>query len=1154
MRTVILIFFSLVAFYPLLAQPSYSISNAIVFECDAIFLDSEAGNPGGNYGHNENFIFTICVPQADSIVLTFNSFCTELNFDILRFFDGPDTLSPSVGIPFSGTNVPPAIVAQSGYLTVHFKSDGNVSCSGWDASWTSVVTQPPDPIIDSFYNPTCNMTTLRMSFDFPLNCDSLASGSAFLSGPSAPSVVNIIPINCVNDTTSVIELQFSGPIIQSAVYGVTINATFLDLCDNPWELMVNGNFTVDDCPLQVVLLANSTTICEGECTDIFADASGGDLVSYVYTWSPALPAGPGDHTVCPATTTTYFVTVTDASGSPPAMDQITINVNPLPVIAPAGPFCETDSLQTLIANPVGGTWSGPGIVNSINGIFDPNGSGPGIHNVMYSVNGCSSSESIIVNPAYAGPDEAACPGSGPFAVSGFNPAGGTWSGPNISPGGLFTPSVSGVYVVEYTVSGCPPSQKAILVDSIIIPQRDTSCENQNAFELPFSPYGGSWSGNGILNSSSGLFDPPSAPPGINELVYSLNGCSDTLEMNMVQIFAGWNINACPSEAPVTLSNFDPPGGNWSGPGITDPVNGVFDPSYNGYINSTVDLVYSIGGCTDTITVFVRITDIATSVYNAMCESDSIVILNWNNTMRNPWGGNWSGPGIINPNTNGEFDPSVAGAGNHKIYYSVNSCIDSMVIPVNPDPNLTDTTFCVSEDPALLPVDIGGGLWSGTGIINNSTGEFDPGIAGAGQHTIGYATTNGCWDVMTVTVTPAPTLSINGLDNSYCFQDTLVAVSGAPAGGSFTGLSGNFFNPFNSGPGIHSISYTYCGVTTTSLVSVNDSLSIIVPFADTTLCEGDFVRLLVNANGGFPSYYNFEWSNGLGNGSSILIQPPVSDQYYVIVSDICTEPDTAFIDVDVEAPFIISFDTSDKLCFGDENGFAEALVSPIGTYTYRWNDEKNSETALIKAAAGRFYTVTVTSAYGCEETAQVKVPAYNRVIADFSVTPDRECIILYDATIQIVDKSEGGTVGFWGFGDGNFAFYTPLDNPIYNYEDAGIYNISLDIQNEFGCSGVHSEEVCIENASFVNIPTGFSPNGDGVNDKFYVYPFNVDDIEIRIYNRLGDELFYTNDPDEGWDGSFFGRPQKMAVYAVSVQFYNKAESEYQVISSTLTLLR
>lgn len=73
---------------------------------------------------------------------------------------------------------------------------------------------------------------------------------------------------------------------------------------------------------------------------------------------------------------------------------------------------------------------------------------------------------------------------------------------------------------------------------------------------------------------------------------------------------------------------------------------------------------------------------------------------------------------------------------------------------------------------------------------------------------------------------------------------------------------------------------------------------------------------------------------------------------------------------------------------------------------------------------------------------------------------------------------------------------------------------------------------------VYVPTAFTPNGDGLNDVFYIegYPMKV--MEFWVYNRWGEQLFYTQDPKSGWDGRRFQNgeisPQDLYLYKTSVK--------------------
>ncbi|QMU30988.1 DUF7948 domain-containing protein [Adhaeribacter radiodurans] len=196
-------------------------------------------------------------------------------------------------------------------------------------------------------------------------------------------------------------------------------------------------------------------------------------------------------------------------------------------------ICLPNSPVTLIPTPAGGTFTGPGITGDV---FDPAVAGIGTHTITYTIGnatGCASisTQQVVVGETpvvVAGPDARICSGSSPIQLTGFSPAGGTWSGTGVSSTGLFTPteSMSGTYVLTYTVTAnnCTASAtKTIIIDP-------TSAFTQGPDQLvcadsaPFMitdamPLGGTWSGNGV--SPAGLFTPGPQVIGTNVLTYTV---------------------------------------------------------------------------------------------------------------------------------------------------------------------------------------------------------------------------------------------------------------------------------------------------------------------------------------------------------------------------------------------------------------------------------------------------------------------------------------------------------------------------------------------------------------------------------------------------------------------------------------------------------
>ena len=142
--------------------------------------------------------------------MVFSDFCTELNNDVLRFFDGPDTFSAPIGLDFSGQTQIPPILATSGCLTIHFRSDASVSCTGWSAQWEAIIDEPSDRILTSVSNPLCQSNLARFTLDQAVACSALDTAIGQVFGPvGLINVVQVNSLNCQGGLTQEIEVVLS---------------------------------------------------------------------------------------------------------------------------------------------------------------------------------------------------------------------------------------------------------------------------------------------------------------------------------------------------------------------------------------------------------------------------------------------------------------------------------------------------------------------------------------------------------------------------------------------------------------------------------------------------------------------------------------------------------------------------------------------------------------------------------------------------------------------------------------------------------------------------------------------------------------------------------------------------------------------------------
>lgn len=507
-----------------------------------------------------------------------------------------------------------------------------------------------------------------------------------------------------------------------------------------------------------------TPCCGGPCTGLFTQ---GQWTAF----SIGLPASADGN---PNVQLGFFWTNDgNGSGADPsfAVDDLTLTslvTTCDATITPAGPFCENDAPVNLSAADPGGTWSGIGITDPVNGTFDPSVAGPGSWTISYDITGScvdSDTETIVVNAM----DDAS-----------FNYSFATYCLIDPDP----TPTITGLGGGTFTISG-----------------------------------------GGVINSTTGQIDIAASGAGTYTVTYTTNGTCPNTSNVIVTITSSTDATItpvgpfCESDAPINLNAVDP-GGTWSGTGITDPVNGTFDPATAGPGSYTITYTIS-GSCgdTDTETIVVNADDDASFSYAA--GSYCLMDPNPTPTITGTGGGTFSisGGGSINPAT-GQIDLLATGTGSYTITYTTSGvCPDSqtftVTITTTSDASISGSgPFCQDDASTVFTAASGGGTWSGTGI-NPTTGEFDPSLAGPGTHQIIYTISGSCGDADTITVT------VNPVPTAGAGNDTIIAL------GSTVTLNGSGGTSYSWSPSTD-LSCTNCqnpeatpDLTTTYMVTVTD---------------------------------------------------------------------------------------------------------------------------------------------------------------------------------------------------------------------------------------------------------------------------------------------------------------------------------------------
>ncbi|MBL7811897.1 MAG: gliding motility-associated C-terminal domain-containing protein [Bacteroidetes bacterium] len=1142
------------------AQTEVFMANGRVRVCKGILKDSEKGKTKGDYDHNENYTLTISIPGAKSITLKFKSFCTEKDNDILRIFDGKDTFAALIGT-YSGTKNPGTITSKDSFITLHFRSDKSVACYGWEADIVTNIIPPKVPKLTLVSSVKCKDVSFTFDTDRPVPCDSFKVGNASLSGPVAPSITAIAATNCSAGKATRFQVTLGGVLNLNGSY--TFNATIYekDFCDSFYPLNCKVTFSIADCPLTVVLKADSDTICKNSCTWLRATVAGGSPSKYVYTWTPSGLSGAGPHKVCPTTNTRYILRVTDGS-SIPSSDTVDIAVLSPPQAMADTEVCYYSSNFYVRATPPGGKWYGKGIVNSTTGEYKPNGN-YGNNKIWYQVGNCADTMLVNVTTPW-NLENQFCPGTAPRAVWWYGPAGGTWSGPNITPAGIFDPKTAGTYQDTYTWKGCI-SVKKILVQGINAKPFDTTCESRTLDTLQFTPYGVymTWF-PGLINSYYGWFNPSAmGGPGNKMIVFNGGGCTDTTMLTVLASEAGPNDTFCPHAGKKVLTGFRPGTGyTWTGRGITDPNLPDYDPAFFFGLGKPTwrdTLTIRAGVCSDKKYVYLIPTKIAKPDTQFFCLESAARSVNIPAAGVGPAGGKWTGKGV---SAGGIFTPAVAGYGAHTLTYTKNGCTDSLVAFVRPKPVIqSDTTVCIASSPFNLYAQMTGGAFYGTGITNNALGSFSPTVAGKGLKNITYVSKQGCIATCKLTVDTMPVVYFTNTVSDFCFKDSGFALTAMPAGGSFygAGVAGTQFNPNKAGSGNHKLAYTVKSGTCTGSanfdVIVNDTLKIAVTPGRDTICPGEVVWLRSKGSGGDASSYFYNWSHGqTGNGT--FVSPASTQQYTVTLTDGCSDPAIATVDIFKHPKPYFSSSSSAPKCFG-QTGFAKVQMKDADPYLFQWDVSPPYTGDSLTAAVGNSYRVTATNLRtGCTNDTSVEIPGYKAIQAGFilNIPNGEKCLSNIFPQLRLFNTGQGGETGTWYWGDGSTEPFDPNTNPKHTYNgDLNTYTLKLVIFNAGGCKDSATAMVCFRDTVVMYIPTAFTPDGDNRNDVFAPSLNGVRDYRFIVYNRWGQVIFEATDVSQSWDGTHNGKPCPEGIYSWYMT-YKGRKIPMQQTKGSLLLMR
>lgn len=195
--------------------------------------------------------------------------------------------------------------------------------------------------------------------------------------------------------------------------------------------------------------------------------------------------------------------------------------------------------------------------------------------------------------------------------------------------------------------------------------------------------------------------------------------------------------------------------------------------------------------------------------------------------------------------------------------------------------------------------------------------------------------------------------------------------------------------------------------------------------------------------------------------------------------------------------------------------ADALAMQLGL------QDDTLYSPVYEPIALKAYPQTITTTHGKqgEKSNEVNRP----------YTPDD--VVNMSAPLEVLFKSNGLNADFyqWKLYKGSELIITRNDaEHRYTFMDKGNYRAVVVVSNHDCQLDSISFDISVSE-SMLLVPNVFTPNGDGANDEFRVVYRSIKEFQCWVYNRWGHQVFHSDNPDEGWDGTIGGRPAAEGAY-------------------------
>lgn len=482
---------------------------------------------------------------------------------------------------------------------------------------------------------------------------------------------------------------------------------------------------------------------------------------------------------------------------------------------------------------------------------------------------------------------------------------------------------------------------------------------------------------------------------------------------------------------------------------------------------------------------------------------------------------------------------------------------------------TDGTITIDSPLAEEYSFYNGANWQ----ASNTQGGF-----AAGTYTVCSRNFAGCQTCSQVTVVDPPSITISvSNDTLICQNGTATLIASATGGTTYDFIwdhspstaNTQLVNPLsNTVYTVYAQSENGClSPTETITVNVRNPITGTIS-PDITICPGYPTDLTATAAGGIGAPFSFTWSSlevGAGTNHTITANPSTTRVYTVTVEDGCESTPLVMNTTVTVAPLPVP---QISVVLNNQCEPAEyVLINETdpnmvqGVYWELSNGDifANQDTITTSQMWAGLYDVylMVTSPEGCIDS----MTFYNAInvnpkpIADFRYSPNP--VLMFNTKVKFVNYSVNGDTYQWFFEGGNPG-YSQMTDPTVMYPDGetGEYDVMLITTSEFGCIDTAHQTVIVLPEIILYAPNAFTPDNDEYNQDWGVIIDGIDiyDFELLIFNRWGEIIWESYDPQARWDGTYGGTYVQQGVYTWTIRTKDKLNDAKYEFNGFINLLR